>query len=106
MHLSVVVADLGRFARRSPFIAHVPGKDIVIIDRRCPALDLARYLAGWFEGHSADTTELVIADRDRVDCDAGAHDWRPQENGTRCEVCGAVEELPRPLPVFDTLTCV
>lgn len=106
MHLSVVVADLGRFARQSPFIAHTRQNDVVIVDRRCPAQDLAHYLRGWRDKHEAETTELVLTDLDRVDCAAGAHDWRPAQASTRCDVCGRVEQLPRPLPEFDRLICV
>lgn len=107
VHLSVVVADLGRFAQQSPFIAHARETDVVVVDRRCPAQDLARYLLNWLGGHDAETMELVLTDLDRVDCDAGAHDWRPAETATVCVVCGVVEVLPdRPLPVFDRLICV
>ena len=103
MHLSVVVADLGRFARQSPFIAHGRGNDVVIVDRRCPMQDLARYLRERLGGYKPETTELVLTDLSHVDCDHGAHDWRPERLLARCAECGAVEKLTQPLPDFDRL---
>lgn len=103
MHLAVVVADLGRFARHSPFTAHARGDDVVIVDRHCHPDDLVRYLRPW--SGRVDTTELVLTDMDRVDCAHDAHDWRPAQTCTICAACGKVERLADPLPAFDRLIC-